>query len=412
MISTIIAFILILGVLIFVHELGHFLTARFFGVKAEEFGFGFPPRIFGLVFNNKKKKWEFIKGNKEVKRKNTVYSLNWIPIGGFVKILGEDGHNKAEKKEKKRSKEELKKFGKESPNFSHKPIWQRIVILTAGVTMNFVLAIFILSIGFLVGTPEPVVEGSGLEYRNMKIQVVAVIKDSPAEKMGMMIGDEIVSITANNKKEELKEIDQVLEIVNQNKGKEIVVAIKRGDNVHKLKGTPRENPPQDEGALGFGFDKIGLVSYPFHKAFYNGFVSTFSITIQMIEAFGEMFGDLFFKGDTEKIEQVSGPIGIVVYTNQMNEMGFSYLLRFAAILSINLAIINILPIPALDGGRILFLIFEKIKGKPVSQRIETGLHTIGMYLLLLLMVVITIRDVDKFRNSFLVLWEKFSGLFS
>ncbi|MBD3299775.1 MAG: RIP metalloprotease RseP [Candidatus Moranbacteria bacterium] len=404
MLLAILVVLLILGFLVFVHELGHFLVAKLFGVKAEEFGFGFPPRIVGWVYNEKKKSWEMIKGAKQVKRKNTIYSLNLIPLGGFVKILGEDGEDKEQVAKK------TKKRVKNSENFSHKPVWQRILILVAGVFMNFYIAGVIFSLGFFIGTPEPVMENTGFNYKDVKIQILEVVADSPAKEMGLKPGDEILKLSIDGQAVDIEETDQVHNFISQNQGREILVEVIRGDDIYRLKGTPRTEYKENEGSLGIGFDKIGIVSYPLHKAIFMGFGSMFTVTYRMIEVFGQMFMELF-QGKADKIKEVSGPIGIVVFTNQFTEMGLAYLIRFAAILSINLAIINILPIPALDGGRILFLIFEKIKGRPVSPKFELGLHTIGMYLLLLLMLFVTVRDFSKFKNSFLVLWEKFLNIF-
>ena len=153
MLFTVLAFLIILGFLIFAHEMGHFLTARFLGVKAEEFGFGFPPRIFGLVFNNKKKRWELIRGNKEVRRKNTIYSFNWIPMGGFVKIKGENENKNTQKAD--------------PDSFAAKEVWQKILILAAGVAMNFLAAALILSIGFFKGLPE-IVSDATTSLKNIK----------------------------------------------------------------------------------------------------------------------------------------------------------------------------------------------------------------------------------------------------
>ncbi|MBD3245376.1 MAG: RIP metalloprotease RseP [Candidatus Moranbacteria bacterium] len=406
MFLSIVAFIIILGLLIFVHELGHFLTARVFGVKAEEFGFGFPPRMIGVVFNEKKQKWEIIKGNKEVKRKNTIYSLNYIPIGGFVKILGEDGEDKGQNKKDKKIK-----VDKKSNNFSHKPVWQRIIILSAGVIMNFITAAIILSFGFMIGLPEPVEDEAG-QLKNPKVQIIEVIKDSPAQKMGLASGDEILKIKVpeTGQSIEVEKTAQVVSFIKKNSNREILIKVKRGDDIYRLKGTPRENPPEGQGSLGIALSRVAIVSYPFFESIKMGFSSTIGITKQMLIAFKTMFGDFIFKGDSEKLKQVSGPLGIVVLTNQMTEMGFSYLVQFAALLSINLAIINILPIPALDGGRILFLLLESIKGKPVSSRLEGKFHLIGMFLLLTLMFVITVRDFFKFEEKFEVLFEKISNI--
>jgi len=394
MILTLLAFAVILGLLIFVHEMGHFLVARMMGVKAEEFGFGFPPRILGVVYNAKHKKWELVKGNRYIKRKNTIYSLNWIPLGGFVKIFGEDGAKKETKKNPR--------------NFANKPVWQRMSILVAGVAMNFLVAALILSVGFKIGLPKAVEEGSQVSGTS-RIHVVEVAPDSPAQEMQLKPGDEITQLTSGVESVAPQKVDEVVGFLGSLKGQEILMEIKRGDNVYRLRGTPRENVPLGEGALGITLTRTEIVSYPLLTSLKMGFVATYDMTRAILNALGGMLRDLIFYGKVKG--DVSGPVGIVVLTNQMAEMGFIYLLQFAAILSINLAIINILPIPALDGGRILFLIIEKIKGSPVSSEIEQRIHLGGFYLLIALMIFITVRDVFKFQDKFEILWEKIVGIF-
>ncbi|MEA3273247.1 MAG: RIP metalloprotease RseP [Patescibacteria group bacterium] len=394
MILTLLAFALILGLLIFVHEMGHFLVARMMGVKAEEFGFGFPPRIFGVVYNKKYRKWEFVKGNKPLKRKNTIYSLNWIPLGGFVKIFGENGLEKDAKKD--------------SSNFANKPIWQRTSILAAGVAMNFLAAALILSVGFKIGLPEAVEDDSQVSGSS-RIHIVAVAPDSPAYEMQLKPGDEITQLTAGTETVAPQKVAEVVSFLGDLEGEEMLMEVKRGDNVYRLKGTPRENAPLGEGALGITLTRTEIVAYPLLTSLKMGFVATYDMTKAMLSALGGMIRDLISDGKVKG--DVAGPVGIVVLTNQMAEMGFIYLLQFAAILSINLAIINILPIPALDGGRILFLIVEKIKGSPVSQAVEQRIHLGGFYLLIALMIFITVRDVFKFQDKFQILWEKIVGIF-
>jgi regulator of sigma E protease len=401
MIFSILAFVIILGLLIFVHELGHFLSARFFGVKAEEFGFGFPPRLFGLVYNTKKKKWEIIKGNKDVKRKNTIYSINWIPIGGFVKLLGEDGEGKEDLKNNHNS-------------FVSKKIWQKIIILASGVVMNFFTAAIILAIGFYSGFPgsldDPSINKNNIQ--ESKIRVLNVVEDTPAEEVGLKPFDNIAKIILEDQTVEINGEKQLVDLINQSKGQEIILEVIRGDDIYRFKVTPRVDYPAEEGSIGFEFSKITIVSYPLGTAIYKGFTGVINMTIGMVRGLASMLYELIFFADTEKAKQVTGIVGIAVYTNTFFEMGFPYLIQLAAMLSINLAIVNILPIPALDGGRILFLIIEKIKGKKVSSKLEGAFHAGGMYFLLGLMLFITIRDIAKFKDKFLVIYEKIVGLFS
>jgi regulator of sigma E protease len=177
MLITIIIFILVLSVLVFAHELGHFMTARFFGVKAEEFGFGFPPRAIGW-YKNEQKKWRKIVGNKEIDNPTTIYSLNWLPIGGFVKIKGEDGEGRTEKN-----------------SFAAKPIWQRVIILVAGVTMNIVLAWFLFSLGYLMGLPQSTDSlGRGAIVSEAQVMVAQVMPNSIAAQAGLKEGDAILRV--------------------------------------------------------------------------------------------------------------------------------------------------------------------------------------------------------------------------
>lgn len=432
---TIIVFVLILGLLIFVHELGHFFVARRNGIKAEEFGFGFPPRILGIQFlegkkhektmevesiqiekidikigNNEEiiretitekikkvdeivpvKKWRIIWGSKDgdsasenidlaEAHKNqykggTIYSLNWLPLGGFVKIRGEDG------------------TGKDDPlSFAGKSAFTRIRVLAAGVLMNFVLAWFLISIVFMLGAPE---ESGGKNIPNSKIQIAEVVAGTPAENAGLKIGDEIAKkqISPNGGSVQFNNIEDIQKYINSQKGNEITLNIKRGQKNLQFIITPRTDNPENQGPLGISMAETAIVSYPWYKAIWKGLVSVLELIGLMLSAFWGIITNLIFgKGLTA---DVAGPVGIAVLTKQVTTLGLVYILQFAAILSINLGIINALPIPALDGGRILFILIEKIKGSPVSQKVEQIIHTTGFILLLSLMALITLRDVWK-----------------
>ncbi len=380
---TILIFVIILGLLVFVHELGHFLVARWNGIRVDEFGFGFPPRLFGVT-KNAEGKYELVWGSKEMPSGQTVYSLNWIPLGGFVKIAGEDGHDTTD-----------------PTSFAGKSAWTRIRVLAAGVFMNFLFAWFLISVVFMLGLPQPIEPADHGKFADAKIQVLAVGKGTPAEMMGLSMGDAIVSING----EAITTLDQVTQAISSHKGQTITVVVDRFGKPLTLSGTPRTEYPATEGALGISFSETAVVSYPWYEAIYRGAIATYDITLAILGAFGMMIASLF--GGAKTALDVTGPVGIVYLTKQMSDLGLPYLLQFAALLSINLGIINILPIPALDGGRILFILIEKLKGSPVSHRVEGMIHQVGFILLLVLMLLVTVRDFAQFQ-----ILDKLTRLFS
>lgn len=424
MLMTIVVFIIILGILVFVHELGHFVVARRNGIKAEEFGFGFPPRIFGVQFLEGKdkhkvseiesveikttdiksgkdeiiqevitekihnyermipiKKWRIIWGSKDGDNENeqrdlqeahkkrfaggTIYSLNWLPIGGFVRIKGEDGEGK-----------------NDEDSFASKSAWVRIKVLSAGVIMNFILAWILLSGTFMLGSYQDV---TGKNISDSKILVESIEKNSPAEKMGMVAGDFIIQ---NGEGLFFSKVQQVQQYINSNKGKEIELVIQRGKKQLTLAGIPRLETKIGQGALGIsGFGEVIKVKYSFFESIWMGLKEIGNMFLIV----GGIFANLF-RGENTGIE-VMGPVGLAIFTGQIIPLGLVFILRFIAIFSVNLGIINALPFPALDGGRILFILIEKIKGKPISQKIEQVFHNIGMMLLIALMVFITLREI-------------------
>lgn len=377
MFLTIILFIIVLGVLILAHEFGHYIVAVRNGIKAEEFGFGFPPRICGVYKDEQTGKRVFVWGNKEVQSKNTVFSFNWLPFGGFVRIKGEDGH--------------LHEGQIPDPDsFLGKSAWVRVKVMGAGVFMNFVLAWVLTSIVLMVGFPQAInSDADRAKYSDTKIQITNTAKGSPAEQMGLQPGDELVEIAGMKP----TSLENARKIILDNKGKEIAFEVNRFGKTLDLKGTPRTEYPENEGSLGIGFVETAIVSYPWYEAIFRGLETVYRMTMQILEAFGRMIAMLF--GGEKVALDVTGPVGLVSWTKQMSELGIVYLLQFMAILSINLGIINILPFPALDGGRIFFVLLEKIKGKPVNQRLEMILHQIGFFLLLALIILITIKDISR-----------------
>lgn len=420
MLLTIIIFFLVLSVLVFAHELGHFFVARFFGVKAEEFGFGFPPRIAGVqtwrekeiqkvseseemeiktedvmteqgevvkqtIFDRIKeigiiiweRKWKFFWGNREIsaeeQKHGTLYSANWIPMGGFVKIKGENGEG-----------------NEDSDSLINKPIWQRSLILSAGVLMNVFLAAVLISIGLMIGMPQALDDISAKAVvGNQKIQVAEIIKDSPAEKAGLKVGDIILSI--NDQKFDREE--DLQNFVNENSSKELTYKIKRGGEEEDYQIKPELKLDDGRSGIGIAIVSTGIVKYPWYLAIWEGCKTTIILVWAIIVAFYNLLKDIILGHGVSA--NLSGPVGIAVITGEAARMGWVYLLQITALLSVNLAVINFLPLPALDGGRVFFLIIEKFKGKPVRREVEAVIHNIGFILLMILVLIVTFRDVLK-----------------
>lgn len=381
---TILIFIVLLGLLVFVHELGHFVAARRSGIAVEEFGFGFPPRLIGVVKDAQTERYKIVWGSKDHAGPHTIFSFNWLPLGGFVRIKGEDGQNE------------------DPDSFAEKSAWTRIKVLGAGVVMNMLFAWFLITTVFTLGLPQPIDSSQREQYPDAKIQILEVKKGTPAEAMGLQLGDEILSIAG----EKITALEQVSEAISAHKGQTLEMRVNRLGDEMTLSGTPRTDYPANEGSLGISFSETAIVSYPWYQSVSQGAIATYNITLAILGAFGSMLAGLFGAGTGTPVD-VTGPVGIVYLTKQMSDLGLAYLLQFAALLSINLAIINILPIPALDGGRILFVLIEKLKGSPISRSTEGMVHQIGFVLLLLLMVVVTVRDFSTFQ-----LFEKIGRLFS
>lgn len=382
MLTTLIIFIVILGILVFVHEFGHFWTARKLGVKSEEFGFGFPPRIFG--WKKVKGKRKFFWGNGEESSEDTIYSLNWIPIGGFVKIKGEDGEDKNDK-----------------DSFASQKVWKRAVILSAGVTMNVLLCMVLLMFAFGIGAPQIVDEtDTSAEIKDSKIQVVSLLENTPAVQAGVEMGDVIVSING----EKFSDVETVKNYISERDGQTLSLVVSRFGEEKSIEAVPEVLEKTGAPGLGVALAKTGIVSYPWYQSIWLGIKGTFMMFIQIIVAFYTVIKNLIIQQPVGV--DVAGPVGIAVLTGQVARMGFVYILQFTSLLSLNLAIINFLPLPALDGGRVLFLIIEKIRGKAVNQKIEQVVHTIGFILLMVLIVVVTGKDIWNYKDSFLGLWDK------
>lgn len=384
MFLTIVIFIIVLSAIVFVHEAGHFFTSRLFGVKAEEFGLGFPPRAIG-TYKNKKGKRIWIFNNRSVEslesstnedmhpaNKETIYSLNWLPLGGFVKIKGENGEGQ-----------------NEADSFAAKKIWQRTIILAAGVLMNVVLAWFLFSVGYMFGMPQSTdTVGRNAIIAESSVMVSSVLPSSPAEIAGLKAGDAILKVSGEVVGTEIA----LQNAVAKNDGLITEVLIRRDGQEENIMVTPTVQSGS-RATIGVAIYASGLIRYPFFSAFVEGAKTTGWLIKEIFSAFGTLISSIFVGQSV--VDQFAGPVGIANITGQAAREGITYLLQFIALLSLNLAVINILPFPALDGGRILFLIIEKIKGRPVKRDIENAIHNIGFFLLIGLVIFITYKDIAK-----------------
>jgi len=356
---TALIFIIVIGVLIFVHEFGHFIFAKRSGMRVDEFGFGFPPRIWGI------------------KKGETIYSINLIPFGGFVKILGEDG----EEKNNPRS-------------FGSKSFGAKIKVIVAGVLMNFFLAVFLLMAVNFMGLRIGVMDNDmANQIADKKIQIIQVSENSPAQEAGLSLLDEIKGFRINDSTSTVSTVGEVQNLIKQNSGKSIVVLLERSGKLLEKEIVARENPPEGEGALGISLALTGVVTYPWYESIWRGVYDAIMITVNVVIGYGLLFKSLIFEG--RLIADVSGPIGIANLTGQAARIGFNYLIQFTALISINLAVLNIIPFPALDGGRAVLLVIEKFRGLPVNKKIEQSINTVGFLLLLSLMVYVTFKDIVR-----------------
>lgn len=347
-IVSILAFIGVLLIVVVSHELGHFATAKWSGVKVEEFGIGYPPRLFGI------------------KRGETTYSVNLIPLGGFTKMSGEEDP-KAER------------------SLASKSAATRLLVLSAGSIMNAIVPFVLLAIAFMA--PH--------EVATAKIVVDEVAANSPAEQAGIVAGDTILKVNGHT----VQNNGDVAYYIEMYLGVEITMTIQHVDGTQQLvEVTPRWRPPADQGAVGIATTNQDLVvksvSEPFWRAIPLGAVQA----VENMVIFKNSILSLFI--GNASISGVTGPVGIAQISGEVARAGWYTFLQWTALLSLNLAIVNILPLPALDGGRIAFVILEWLRrGKRISPRTEGMVHAIGFMLLLALILAITFQDIVHIAQS-------------
>jgi regulator of sigma E protease len=347
-----------LSLLILGHEAGHFFVAKFFGVKVEEFGFGFPPRIFAKKIGE------------------TEYSVNWLPFGGFVKISGERGEfemvediQRQATSDKRQEIDSMSHVADPMSLFYTQPAWKKSIMLLAGVIVNFILGWLFISLAFMIGTPKALVVGG-------------VQAGSPAAAVGIASGDVV---------ENYKDAQSFIQFVNTHRGKPTQVVVNRNGKEMTFTVTPRVETAPNEGAIGVELAEAGSPREPPLQALWDGLKAAVSLLWLTIQAFYQLIKNLFVHASL--LPGVAGPVGIFGIAEQTGQIGLIYLLQFIGIISINLAVVNLIPFPALDGGRFLMTIIEKIKGSAVPAKIEAIVNGVGFALLFLLMILLTIRDI-------------------
>lgn len=355
----IIAFLVVfclLSLLVFVHELGHFLAAKRENVKVEEFGLGFPPRLFSKKLGE------------------TIYSINVIPFGGFVRLHGE----------------ELK--AKDRRSFSSKSAWSRVKITTAGVFFNFLFALVVFLIVPFFGyvSVEPQDLTSYTNFKKLGIMVLDIEKSSPADKAGVLRSDIVVKVDSF----EPLNTDDIIEYLKTKGNKIVQLTLKRKGKTVILELIPRVVLKENQGPTGMIVATVGVVSYQFPFGLYAGLKNFIKTTESIFVGFYNIATSLF-SGKKTSVD-IAGPVGIFSLGSSFFSFGFSSLLHFIGVLSINLAILNLIPFPALDGGRLLFLIIEVITRRKPKETYEIWFHKIGFILLLLLLAYFTFKDIQRF----------------
>ncbi len=361
-----------LSLLILLHEAGHFFAAKAFGLKIDEFGFGFPPRIFAI------------------RRGETEYSFNWLPFGGFVKISGERGEfalsDDAQKPELKadvwdassaRSTDATNVLSVDRLFFAQ-PAWKKSVILLAGVAMNFILGILLIATALMIGTPKALVV-SGIE------------PNSPASQAGIQANDIVKGVESGGVITNFNDSQSFIDFVNAHRGQAITLDLSRSTGELSIIVTPRVKTTPGQGAIGVALVDAGSPRENPIAAFRDAFVDSFALSIAILGSLWTLVSQLFFHASLAP--GVVGPVGIFGVAEETGKIGLVYLLQFMGVIALNLGVVNLIPFPALDGGRFLVTMIEKVKGSPISQKFEMWVNGVGFSFLLLLMLVLTVRDV-------------------
>lgn len=382
---SILIFLLVLSGLVLIHEAGHYLAARWAGVKPEEFGVGFPPRALG--WTKEGGKWRRVKKG-ELTATNTIWSLNWLPLGGFVRLKGEQGEAASDR-----------------DSFAQARLGKKFVIIAAGVFMNWLLATLIFTGGYLVGVP---VDGTEIPpeaiVTQRYVEITQILPGSPAERVGLQVGDRVQAIDgrAAERAEQIR--DRIRGAAEAQP--DVVLTIDREGEVKEIRAVPEILSGAQTKGIGIGLADTAVVRWAWWRAPLEGAKTTWFYTIRIVQGLGGLVRDLVVKRQVD--QSVSGPVGIAVMTGRIADQGVWPLLQFAAILSVNLAVVNFLPIPGLDGGRALFLLAEFARRKRLNANLEAAIHGFGFIFLLILILLVTIQDLFRFGPG---IWQGIRGIF-
>lgn len=359
---TIILFIVILAALVFVHELGHFLAAKASGIRVDEFSIGFPPRIASFT------------------RGETKYSLNLIPFGGYVKIFGED------------PTEDVMAHKDDHRSFVSKPKSVQAIVLVAGIAFNIIFAWLLFSVGFATGMPVPQdYSGDVSVVRDLKLTVTVVAKDSPAEAAGLKQGDVLLRMQSGGDVATELTPQKVQDFTAAHAEQPVAIQFLRGGSELMATATPKLSSESGRAVIGIVPEMYGTLKLGLFPALWEGAKLTVTWTKATAVGIAQFIGQAFT--GRASLGEVTGPVGIAGMVGDAARLGFAYVLSFTAFISINLAVINLIPFPALDGGRLLIVLIERIKGGPLNPKAVTAVNAVGLGLLLLLMVVVTFHDV-------------------
>jgi regulator of sigma E protease len=344
-----------LSLLVIAHEAGHFFVAKWLGLRVDEFGFGFPPRIFARR-----------PVGKQGKKGETEYSLNWLPFGGFVKIAGENDRIQGalQLSDDISAREKKRLFMFQSPA-------RRAAVIVAGVLVNFLMGWVLFSFVFAIGTPRAVL-------------ITGVQPGSPAEAVGLASGDILRDFETS---------ESFIQFIDLHRGELVGLNIRRGEQDITATAIPRVQTREGEGALGVLLGEAGVVRRPPAHAIGAGLRQAAIFFWYTLLSFGDLLRNLVFHASVP--EGVAGPVGIFSVAQEAGKLGLVNLFQLLALISINLSVLNLIPFPALDGGRLFLIGIEKIKGTPVSVRVEALVNGIGFALLILLIAGITVNDIVR-----------------
>lgn len=361
---SILIFLIVLVVLILVHEFGHFIVAKLTGMRVDEFGIGFPPRLWSKKFGE------------------TEYSINALPFGGFVRIYGEDATDTNVLRSERA--------------FSARPKLAQALTLVAGITMNLLLAYVLITATLVMGTPRALTDDEVATAQNVQLMVSDVLPGSPADQAGLHVADAITKVGKSDT-DTLSTSDPDVFISYVSSTEEpLTLTIERNYKEQTLTAAPKAGVlPSDpeRPALGVSVAQVGVIPEPLLRAPIDGAVYTWDVTKETAKGLGNFFAQaITLNAD---LSQVAGPVGIAGAVGNAYADGLAALLSIAAVISINLAIINLLPIPALDGGRLLFVIIEAVIRRPVKPSVAAAVNGVGFFLIILLMLVVTASDILK-----------------